>query len=156
LWRYAHHYVNVAHDLLGAPLHRISEIHGNAESGVLAQPRPTDRKQISISRLDDRHRMNTDAEDLGCAARHCLAILDCRGLGRFEEPAHRVKQERPGPAGRIEHALRQRPIDDLFANPLRQPIRRVVFTEIVPLLRIDKRLVQRLQRVVCNIDKAET
>ena len=75
--------------------------------------------------------------------RRCPAHLVPRG----SDPADRVEQECPRPAGGIEHALGQRRVDRAPDDFRRQPVGCVIFAEIMALRRVDEALIQRLQHI---------
>ena len=72
-----------------------------------------------------------------------------------EKTPHRVKKKSARAAGGVEHLLLQRAVDRMLDDLRRQPVRRVIFAEPVPLVAIDQRLVENLDHVAFDFGEAE-
>ena len=68
---------------------------------------------------------------------------------------HSVEQECAGTAGRVEHCLLQRGGYHMVDDLLGQPVWRIVFTQPVTLIPVDKRFIDELHYIDGDVAQAE-
>ena len=90
--------------------------------------------------------------------RACIDDARRRPPGRAgggDQAPHRMEQKRAGPARRIEHPLLQRLLHGRRDDPRGEPVRRVIFPQVVALVRIDQAFIQDFQHVGFDVRQAE-
>ena len=136
-------------------LHRVAEIDRDRDGAGPRRERGRERQQEGDAGDDDGDRMDVDPRHvLGRDARP-IGGRQARVLGFREEAAYRVEQERAGAAGRVEHMLFERAIDDALHHLRGEPVGRVVFPEAMALVPVDQRLVEDLEHVALDLAEAE-
>ena len=113
------------------------------------------RQKIGDAGDDDRDGMDVHAGDMDAGLGRAALGATSRLLGLGEEIADRVEQEGARAAAGVEHALLERAIDGASHHLRRQPVRRVVFAETVPLRAVDQRFVEDFEYVAFNLGEAE-
>ena len=139
------------------PLDAVAEVHRDGDRRPVGglEAVHADREQVGDPREGHRHRMHVHPGDVADDAQDGVRVRrSCRGRG-VQVAAHRVEQERPGAASRVEDALVQRVGHNLGDDLLGEPVRRVVLAEPVPLAGADHRFVQDLHDVVLDLAPGE-
>ena len=66
-----------------------------------------------------------------------------------------MEEKGAGAAGRIEHMLDKRPIDDVLDHLRGKPIRCVIFAESMPFVAVDQRFIKDLENVGLDLGEPE-
>src|SRR3954467_10118091 len=96
------------------------------------------------------------------AADICFACFEDALTGPIRLPAgsnemaNGVEQKCAGAARRIEHSQLERIIDGSRYDAAREPIRSIIFTEVMPLIGIDETLIEDFQNIGIDIPQAKS
>ena len=136
------------HQFARVPLQRVAEIDRHRQGLRLALGKGrSQREQPRRPREDHRDRVDIDPGNLLARQRDRSSGCQSFDFCRRNQSAQRVEQESARTAGRIDHTLFERPFDHRRANPCREPVRCVIFAQIVTLSGVDQTFIKALKHI---------